>query len=254
MLELVSTLMDRSPGLRRSLNKALYQYLARLDRQGEILLMNYGYVAAAPIVLKPEDEPNRVWLQLYDQVAGAVDLSGLDVLEVGSGRGGGASYVMRYRKPKTMTGIDFAQNSVAFCRRRHQVDGLSFVHGDAENMPFEDGQFGAVINVESSHGYGSMERFMNEVHRVLVDGGHFLWTDFRMTDRVAATLDGFKQAGFSIEQEEIITQQVLGGLDHQTARNRALIDREVPKIARPLFYRFAAVDGTTLRHRFESGE
>jgi ubiquinone/menaquinone biosynthesis C-methylase UbiE len=45
------------------------------------------------------------------------------------------------------------------------------VHGDAENLPFPQVSFDAVINVESAHCYGSIERFLAEVHRVLRPGG-----------------------------------------------------------------------------------
>ena len=48
---------------------------------------------------------------------------GLDVLEVGSGRGGGADYVKRCLKPRTMTGVDFSKNAVAFSNRRYAAEG-----------------------------------------------------------------------------------------------------------------------------------
>ncbi len=35
-----------------------------------------------------------------------------------------------------------------FCRQRHQLPGLNFVHGDAENLPFGGESFDAVINVD----------------------------------------------------------------------------------------------------------
>ena len=62
--------------------------------------MNYGWASLDPtasaLTLRPEDEPNRYCIQLYHRVASVVDLCGSDVLEVGCGRGRGASYVMRY--------------------------------------------------------------------------------------------------------------------------------------------------------------
>ncbi len=54
--------------------------------------MNYGYAPLADqnqvINLRAEDGYYRYYIQLYDHVAGAVDLRDLKVLEVGSGRGG----------------------------------------------------------------------------------------------------------------------------------------------------------------------
>ncbi|GIT56929.1 MAG: hypothetical protein Ct9H300mP18_03580 [Candidatus Neomarinimicrobiota bacterium] len=36
------------------------------------------------------------------------------VLEVGSGRGGGTSYIARYLNPKKITGIDYSKNAITF--------------------------------------------------------------------------------------------------------------------------------------------
>ena len=51
------------------------------------------------------------------------------------------------------------------------MTGLDFVHGDAESLPFSDGSFDAVINVEASHAYPRLTRFLEEVVRVLRPGG-----------------------------------------------------------------------------------
>ncbi|QDU31359.1 Phthiotriol/phenolphthiotriol dimycocerosates methyltransferase [Anatilimnocola aggregata] len=57
------------------------------------------------------------------------------------------------------------------------MEGLSFVVGDAENLPFEDDTFDAVVNVESSHCYRSDPAFLAQVRRVLRTGGHVLFAD-----------------------------------------------------------------------------
>ena len=71
--------------------------------------MNYGYAAGRePLALDPADEPDRFCIQLYAHVLDGVDVTGTDVLEVGSGRGGGASWISRSLAPSTTTGVDFA--------------------------------------------------------------------------------------------------------------------------------------------------
>ena len=77
--------------------RSWYQMLVVLDREREISFMNYGYADIDPgakqLHLSDSGDKNRFCSQLYHHVAGAVDLSGKDVVEVGSGRGGGASYI-----------------------------------------------------------------------------------------------------------------------------------------------------------------
>ena len=34
------------------------------------------------------------------------------------------------------TGLDLNPTGIKFCQKRHQVAGLDFVQGDAENLPF----------------------------------------------------------------------------------------------------------------------
>ena len=129
--------------------------------------------------LAASDEPNRYGIQLYHRTATQADLSGKQVLEVSCGHGGGASYLVRTLRPASYTGLDLNADGIAFCRKRHNLPGLDFVHGDAESLPFADESFDAVINVEASHGYPDFPRFLAEVARVLRPGGHFLYADFR---------------------------------------------------------------------------
>ena len=118
-------------------------------------------------------------IQLYHRTATQADLSGKQVLEVSCGHGGGASYLVRTLHPASYTGLDLNPAGIDFCRKRHNLPGLDFVHGDAENLPFADQSFDAVINVEASHVYPHFPRFLAEVARVLRPGGHFLYADFR---------------------------------------------------------------------------
>src|SRR5687767_4737263 len=99
--------------------------------------MNYGYATsdANTLSLDPSDEPERYCLQLYHHVTSSISLEGRTVVEVGSGRGGGASFVKRYLRPRRMIGLDLSSDAVDLCRKRHSMEGLEFRVGDAENLP-----------------------------------------------------------------------------------------------------------------------
>src|SRR3990167_5500720 len=83
--------------------KFWYRYLTNLDKKADMTFMNYGYASKRKFPLEKVDESK-------------VNLRNLDVLEVGCGRGGGSSYIMRYMHPKSMTGLDFSENAIEFCK------------------------------------------------------------------------------------------------------------------------------------------
>ena len=143
--------------------------------------MNYGYAPVEPtaplVVLDAADEADRYCIQLYAHTLDGVGVAGADVLEVGSGRGGGASWVSRSLGPRTTTGVDFAGSAVALSRRDRAGPGLQFVQGDAQALPFADGAFdiactafGAIPFVADS---GAV---MREVARVLRPGGSWVFS------------------------------------------------------------------------------
>jgi ubiquinone/menaquinone biosynthesis C-methylase UbiE len=168
------------------LAKYFYPIATRFFSGDDLVFINWGYEEDPPMALPLEasDEPNRYFIQLYHRTATQVDLSGKRVLEVSCGHGGGASYLVRTLGPASYTGLDLDRAGVEFCRKTHDLPGLDFVHGNAENLPFPDQTFDAVINVEASHCYPSFPRFLAEVARVLRPGGHFLYTDWRRRDRI----------------------------------------------------------------------
>ena len=257
MYKLIDALFQRSGWLRRVLHRHFYQCLDWLDRDGQVTLMNYGYSARGPdveqITLDEADEPNRLCLQLYHHVASAIDLSGLDVLEVGSGRGGGAAYMHRYLQPRSLTAVDYATRAVAYCQRHHGGAGVCFRHGDAEHLPLPEARFDAVINIESSHCYGDMGRFLREVYRVLRPGGYLLWADHRPPAQWAGVYEECTRARFAILHAQCLTSNVLAAMTHRSAHNRALIDSRVPRLARHMFYHFAGLEGTYIYNLLASG-
>ena len=178
-----------SPRLRPIVSRRWYQTLALNAKRKDWGFMNYGFEPAGGerIALSPGDEPDRQCIQLYERVASAAHLAGSRVLEVGSGRGGGASYLARYHHPAQVIGADFAPAAVDLCRRQHAaVANLRFEMGDAERLPFDDADFDAVVNVESSHCYGHIEALVAEAIRVLRPGGSFLFADFRSREEMPA--------------------------------------------------------------------
>jgi ubiquinone/menaquinone biosynthesis C-methylase UbiE len=245
-----------SPRTARTLFRLWYQLFVVIDRGRDVRFMNYGYVDldpdARPLPLSEEDAPNRYCIQLYHHVAGAVDLTGKDVLEVGSGRGGGASWISRHLGPRSMTGVDFSDKAVAFSNHHYATDILSFRTGDALELPLPDASIDAVVNVESSHCYVSMERFLAEVRRVLRPGGWFLYTDHRPHDHVDAWRAQLAASGLEIVRETDITANVVRALELDSDRKERLIDEKIPRILRHQIEEFAATVGSQAYESFRT--
>jgi ubiquinone/menaquinone biosynthesis C-methylase UbiE len=254
---LYSHAIRKSPRLRRVLAYRIYQFLANRYPNREWTFMNYGYLPAdsggAAPPLEPQDEPDRCSIQLYDHVAGAVPLAGRDTLEVGCGRGGGSSFIARYLRPRSMTGVDFSQRAIRFCREVHTAAALSFECGDAERLPFADESFDAVVNVESSHCYGSMAAFLAEVRRVLRTGGSFLFADFRPAGQVAALRAQLRDARLDLLQEADITGNVLASLRSGQGRRLHLMKAELRGIMARYLHELVGEPGSTIFEQFRAG-
>ncbi|KKC04825.1 SAM-dependent methyltransferase [Mycobacterium nebraskense] len=224
--------------------KFLYRYLTRRLAADDVLFINYGYEEDPPmgVPLSPSDEPNRFFIQLYHRTATQVEINDKQVLEVGCGHGGGASYLMRSLHPASYTGLDLNSAGIAFCRVRHNLAGLEFVQGDAENLPFPDQSFDAVINIESSHLYTQFPRFLAEVTRVLRPEGHFLYADFRYTYAIAAWEAQLADAPMRMLSQRVINSEVVRAMEKNAQWWVALIDNVAPAFARS----FAVVRGHRL--------
>jgi len=187
--------------IRRFLWRACYEALARRVSTPDWAFMNYGYAPATAVDVPPlrsSDERDRLCIQLYLHAIDHSDLQDKDVLEVGSGRGGGAFFICRYLQPRSITGLDFSPEAVNLCNRHRLAPGLGFVCGDAQSMPFPASSFDAVVNIESSHCYESMDTFLSEVCRVLRPGGRFFFADLRSRDGVytpSGTVQGLRPDG-----------------------------------------------------------
>lgn len=241
-------------GLKQRAMVGWYNAISRLDRRGEVLFLNHGYVPAAGVALAiPADlETFRYPIQLYHNLAEKIDWRGRDALEVSSGMGGGMVWISRTFLPKRFVGLDIAAASTSACRKRFGHLGLEFATGDAEAMPFAGASFDIVLNVESSLNYPDFPRFLGEVVRVLRPGGHFLYADYRKPGKMAMVKAALSAMPMEILKMEDVTPGIVAGLAHEEKRKSALIGRIVPGPLRATARRFAG-GGDRERALFASG-
>ena len=246
-----------SPAFQKAIWRWWYQRLGKRAHDSGWTFMNYGYKYKnqKTLNLTSKDESNRMFIQLYDYVASQIPIKDGEILEVGSGRGGGSSFLSRYHHPKSITGLDYSKSAIKLSNELHSnVDNLFFKLGDAENLPFKDNTFDAVINIESSHCYGNMERFLSEVSRVVKPGGYFGWADLRAKDMVKETEFAFEKSNLTCIYNKTITPEVINALDDIHDTKMKMINNHVPKFLRSAFTDFAGAKNSKIYNSFKSGD
>jgi len=244
------------PFFRRLIWKPIYEVLAKKIQIENWHFMNYGYVPSSeekPLSLLASDEINRYPIQLYHYLATRIDLAEKEVLEVGSGRGGGSSYIRRYLNPKNMTGLDIAHNAIELSKKTHTHDRLYYKQGNAEKLPLQNEYFDAVINVESCHAYGSVPKFLSEVKRVLKPGGYLLCTDMRSPNGMNTLRNNLLHSGMQILLEEDISKNVVAAIESEEALKQERIHEHIPSWFQSTFKEFAGVKGSQIHEGLKSG-
>ncbi len=231
--------------------KIWYWYVSTVDKNAEVVFMNYGYSNEKDdLKLGKKDEKNRYSIQLYNLVGTGADLIGKDILEIGCGRGGGLSYINHNLFPKNVTGVDLNKKAIQFCNNFYTEANASYLQANAQKLPFDDNSFDVILNIESSHRYPKEELFFKEVHRVLKPGGYFLFADFRYNDEIEGLNLLLKESNLHFENKQDITPNVVKALQLATPGRKILIKNIVPKILQNLAEQFAATVGTPTYNKF----
>jgi len=236
---------SRSPGTRDYYDRAA-------SAVPQLTVLNYGFSSEPENSVIAATEPEFYCLRLYEHTVRDTPLEGRDLLEVSSGRGGGASFVSRTFKPRRYLGVDLSQENVRLAGERLAGGGLEFVTGNAEQLDLPDESFDVVINIEASHLYDDRRRFFEEVFRVLRPGGHFCYTDGCWADDNCT--DDLIDAGFELTERLEITSNVIRALRKDSARRESLFDSMPNRELREEYKHWGGVVGYRAYSRFEAGQ
>lgn len=242
-------------GIRMRMWRGLYQRMARSQTDPSFRFMNYGFTDAAELQLSEGDESDRLFIQLYNMNIRDVKVEGKELLEIGSGRGGGASWIARTYNPKSLLAVDYSTEAVRLSQGWFAAqDNLEFKEGNAQDLSLPDNSFDIVYNVESSHCYANIPVFLKEVFRVLRPGGKFCWTDMRDSSTMEKMHGQFLETGFSIESRADVTKNVTDALNLIDEGRREMIRQSAPASLRKSFETFGGVPGTPVYEALKSGK
>ena len=249
-------LLKGYPWFKRLNAKITYEILSRYIRSSEWHFMNYGYYPKScenGSGICPTT-PQRFPMQMYHYLPTKAPVEGKVLLEVGSGRGGGARYITQSLKPSSYTGMDIASNAVKLANKIHIVPNLRFIQGSAESIPFADNSVDIVLNVESCHGYGSVPKFLSEARRVLAPGGHLLLVDFRNSpENMKIFKEQLIESGLECIEEENISENVVAAIEAEDSAKNEMIRKLVPERWHKLFCQFAGTVGSPFHETLRGG-
>lgn len=174
--------------------------------------LNFGYVSNENTQYAVKDihegAMNKNSIKLFLEVVSNVDCNKKKIIDIGCGRGGNISLLNNYYKPELIVGVDLCWENIRFCNKKKSKNTFCCV-ADAENIPFRENSFDIVINIESSLHYQDLFRFYRNVHRILCEGGYFLYTDFYPTKKFHEIEAYFNLLGFEIIRNQNITSNVM---------------------------------------------
>lgn len=256
MIDFIIKIFKRFAWFKRLNAKVTYELLAKKIPAEDWQFMNYGYVPnenEKPFDIELPPDTQKYSLQMYHYLALKSNVAGKHVLEVGSGRGGGAKHVAGQLQPLSYVGLDLAQSAVDLANRIHKVPNLQFIQGSAESIPLDSNSIDVVLNVESCHAYGSVDKFLSEVKRVLKPGGYLLLVDFRSVENMDLLKKQLTNSGLELLEEENISSNVVNAMESEDDVKQARIKKLVPEKWQKLFAEFAGVVGSRLHTNLING-
>lgn len=241
------------PNLGRRLWHRWYDFLASYDDQKQLRFMNYGYDPGQQLQLSDADKEFQFQIQLYAHVVNDINLTNKNLLEVGSGRGGGIDYLSRTHSLKSLTGIDLSDKAIERCKADYTDQRLEFIQASADMLPVASNSIDVVINVESSHCYPDVYNFLNEVMRVLVPGGKLAICDIRTPSSMDKLEKALNDCGFTLEKKQTISPQVISALE-KMSDDRMKIAETMPSFLKKAFTDFAGVKSSAAYDMMKNGK
>jgi SAM-dependent methyltransferase len=235
----------------RSFYDLLSRRLENVGLADVSFFLNYGYVPTdsgneSSFIIR-EGTFNANSVRLVFEVIGSLDLNDCTIVEIGCGRGGNSALVAEKFNAQVI-GIDMSPEAITFCRRRHVIPSTDFRVGNALDIPLEDASCDAVINVESSHSYGNLPKFLSQVRRICRSGGWFLHTDFLSPEDWDYIRMRLKALDFSTESDRDITANVLASRDQASSNYEQVYGDGNARVAN-----FLALPGSAIYEQLRAG-
>lgn len=128
--------------------------------------------------------PSFIYQAIHKRLIETIELpQNANVLDLGCGTGQLFNRLGKKYPEITGTGLDLSPKMLQVARQKNQYrPRFIYIEGNAQELPFAEGQFDAVFNTISFLHYPQPEQVLSEVKRVLTPSGKFYLVDIT-TDR-----------------------------------------------------------------------
>jgi 2-polyprenyl-3-methyl-5-hydroxy-6-metoxy-1,4-benzoquinol methylase len=149
-------------------------YRQMLVKQGKTTFASCGFEDRFdPFTLNKNEKVRRLYGTLFEHFL--PDISCNKILDLGCGTGIYFDLLMKYADE--IEALDISRDMICVAREYCSRNNLHNIHpktGSAESLDYEDGLFDTVIALDLLHHVARVDKVVDEVHRVLKQGGHFL--------------------------------------------------------------------------------
>lgn len=234
----------------------LYSFIYREFREiskkrgVRITTNNYGYY---PTEI---DAYDKYQLQMYDEYAKLLEEEGVkQVLEIGSGAGGGLMHMQSRLPHANFSGLDRCKEAIKTCKyflgEQHKNIKL---YTNINDILADGNKFDAVVSVETN--ILSNPDIFSSIHNLLNDNGVFIYYDNTTVDKLDGITKPIEQHGFKIEVFRDITENVFKACKHDTPRRLEAVNKYLPGYLKPFkseLLRYLCVKGSLRYISFTNG-
>ncbi|MEH2084713.1 MAG: class I SAM-dependent methyltransferase [Nostoc sp.] len=163
----VKVKMDKSQYISNFDNLILNSVTRKIYGQQEFFNVGYWY--------SNTQSQEEACLNLLEKLLDFIPQKRGNILDVGSGLGATANYLLKYYLSTDVVGINISSQQIE--RSRVNAPKCKFICMDATQMEFEDNSFDNIICVEAVFYFDTRAKFIQEAWRVLKPGGHLILSD-----------------------------------------------------------------------------
>ncbi|SFL24053.1 Methyltransferase domain-containing protein [Nitrosomonas aestuarii] len=188
---------------------------------------NYGYY---PTEIEAYD---KYQLQMYDEYTKLLQEENIkQVLEIGSGAGGGLRHMQSRMPAVQFTGLDRCKEAIKTCKYflDKQNNNIELYH-DINELHYYKKRFDAIISVET--GIYKNSNIFKDLYKLLNNNGIIVYYDNTAVTKLNGVKESVERHGFKIELFNDITENVYRACEHDNFRRMEITDKYLPKYLRP---------------------